>query len=91
MSKYRQKKLNVRIYDIEWDTEEGVQPAPLSELDRLISQEAALPTETFVPLNFVDFACEDSLHDAILDYLSDTYGYCVLGFQISRKDVEAFA
>lgn len=60
----------VKVRNIIWDTEENGERIPQEEL--------GLPLE-------VDLKDENATDmDAIADWLSNTYGYCVLGFEIDR-------
>jgi hypothetical protein len=60
----------VKVRNIIWDTEENGERMPQEEL--------GLPPEVYLK----DENAADM--DAIADWLSDTYGYCVLGFKIGR-------
>lgn len=69
------KKCQVRVYDIEWDTD-GVDPKSVS-----------LPSEVKVIVNLVN---GDDLGDIISDFLSDEYGYCHYGFEYDTFDETSF-
>lgn len=63
----------VRITDIEWDTEvDGVVTSP--ELPTALP---LLGIDVQSEVDWTDDDFDDAVGDAICDYLSDTYGYCV--------------
>lgn len=68
------KKLNVT--NINWDTD-GADP-----------EELGLPKEVDIEINDDnDYLLEDldGYAEPLLDYLSDSYGYCIFGFNVETE------
>lgn len=71
--------INVNVTDIEWDTEDGMEDSTEEEL--------GLPKEVNIPFGILvdDYALENfgnqlEVQEAISDYLTDTYQFCVNGY-----------
>lgn len=65
----------IRVYDIDWDTDD----------DEIIREE--LPEEILLNTEYLDVENEEDIYeleDVISDYLSDEYGYCHKGFNFER-------
>lgn len=63
----------MKAFDIEWDIEDS--------LEDIFYDELYLPAEVEIPDDVIaDCIDEEEICDAVADYLSDEYGYCVLTF-----------
>lgn len=73
------------VTNIEWDTDDLDLDDELDgDLARVV--ECNLPDEVnlTIPKHIVDRA--ESVSDAIADALSETYGFCVKGFSVSKEE-----
>lgn len=69
-------KKKILVTNIEWDTEDDLD-------EKLSPEELGLPNEVTIEdpnEEMIEEVENDDYGDAISDYLSDKYGYCIYGF-----------
>ena len=68
----------MKAYNIKWDLGDDLVDYNIDDCD--------IPTETEIP-DWVTESCvtDEEICDAVADYLSDEYGYCVTEFNLSWK------
>lgn len=73
------------VTDIEWDTDD-LDIDDEIDGDPVRAAECNLPSgvNLTIPKHIVDRA--ESVSDAIADALSETYGFCVKGFSVSKEE-----
>lgn len=74
-------KMHVIVRDIEWDLDsdhvDDGYDATVEELE--------LPQTVVIPITYEELEDEHQMHDIIIDYLSDNYGWLVSGYKLGWK------
>lgn len=70
----------MKAVNIKWDITDGVADMTKEEMDEVLS---TLPTEVEIPDHLIVGDIDD-LYDGVSDWLSDEYGFCHFGFDLTE-------
>lgn len=70
----------MKAVNIKWDVTDGAENITKEEMDEILS---TLPTEVEIPDHLIVDDIDD-LYDGVSDWLSDEYGFCHFGFDLTE-------
>ena len=70
----------MKATNIKWDVTDGAEDMTKEEMDEVLS---TLPTEVEIP-DYLIVDDIDDLYDGVSDWLSDEYGFCHFGFDLTE-------
>lgn len=70
----------MKAINIKWDVTDGAEDMTKKEMNEILS---TLPTEVEIPDHLIVDDIDD-LYDGVSDWLSDEYGFCHFGFDLTE-------